>query len=299
MSSVLKNAARKFALKHAPPEIVVLLKSSLANYRSIGGKPFPHKNVYVTETVPGGTVLFLSPHPDDEAIGMGGAMSMHLENQAQVTVLYMTDGRGASAENGELIDIRRKEAESLGEKYNINQIFWTHKDTCLTNSSDTVAAMIELLEELQPTLVYLPTFFDHHFDHFAANQILVDALKRLSPAEMTIAGYEVWDSTPFPNYIVDISSHFEKKAEILSHYATPLKATDFTKLCRYRNSVHYTLYIDSVRSAVEGYAEAFSRFDSATYQMLYDQYLNLLQEHGSLLPSHVMNQTPKTKANAQ
>lgn len=293
MRSFLRNTARKLLLKYAPPEIIVLLKSSIGHHRSKNGQPFPHKNVYVTESVPMGTVLILAPHPDDEAIGMGGVMSMHLENQSAITVLYMTDGRGALSSNGELIDIRRKEAESLAKKYKINQIFWKIEDTCLTNDRDTVSAMIKVLEDLQPTLVYLPSFFDHHFDHFSANQILVDALKKTSPVEMTILGYEVWDHTPFPNYIVNISSHFEKKAHMLSHYTTPLRATDFTKLCRYRNALHYTLYIDSGRSEIEGYAEAFSRLDSATYQALYNQYLGSLQQNGSLLPSHIKTRSPK------
>ena len=278
---------KKLLLKYATPEVIVLLKSTVAQYKSKNGRPFPHKNIHVTDAVPRGKALVLSPHPDDEAIGMGGALSMHLENEDSVTVLYMTNGRGAGATNGELIDIRREEAKSLTEKYKIEQIFWDNEDTCLTNDSATVSSMVKVLEKIRPTVVYVPSFFDHHFDHFAANKILVDALRR-SSVKLTVMGYEVWDNMPFPNFILNVSDHFENKANILSHYTTPLKVTDFTKLCRYRGAVHYTLHIDSTMREKDGYAEAFYRFDSDTYQMLYSDYLLGLEENGSSLPANVI-----------
>ena len=287
MVSIFKNTTRKLLLKYATPEVIVLMKSTIAQYKSKSGRPFPHKNIYITDSAPSGKVLVLSPHPDDEAIGMGGALSMHLGNQDSVTVLYMTNGRGAGASNGDLIDIRRKEAESVAEEYNIKQIFWDFEDTCLTNDNATVSAMAKVLEEIKPTVVYVPSFFDHHFDHFSANKILVDALKKIS-VKLTIMGYEVWDNMPFPNFILNISDHFEKKAGILSHYTTPLKTTDFIKLCQYRDALHYTLYVDSARKEIDGYAEAFYRLDSETYQTMYNDYLVALEENGSSLPENVV-----------
>ena len=43
-------------------------------------------------TIVSAPVLILSPHPDDEAIGMGGTLCKHLDNGSDVTVLYLTDG---------------------------------------------------------------------------------------------------------------------------------------------------------------------------------------------------------------
>lgn len=288
MRSILKNTIRKLLLKYAPPEVIVWLKSAVAQYKSKNGNPFPHKNIYLTDCAPQGKVLVLSPHPDDEAIGMGGALSMHLENQNPVTVLYMTNGSGVGTSNGELVDIRRNEAKSLGEKYSIEQIFWDVEDTQLTNDSETISAMSKVLEDVQPAIVYVPSFFDHHFDHFSANQILVDALNSVSSMQMTIMGYEVWDNMPFPNFILNISPYFKQKVEMLSQYTTPLKSTDFIKLCTYRDALHYTLHLDSIRREIDGYAEAFYRLDSGIYQTLYKGYLQSLRDNRSLLPSHVV-----------
>lgn len=269
--------------------MVILLKSLNSSLKSQNGKPFPHRNISISDSVQSGKVLILAPHPDDEAIGMGGVLSMHLENNDEVTVLYMTNGKGAGNSSGELVAIRRKEAESLGKSSGISQIFWEFDDTCLTNDEVTVSALINVLDQVHPAIIYVPSFFDHHYDHFSANQILIDALKNISPAQLIVAGYEVWDQIPFPNHIVDISRYFEQKSRLLAHYSTPLKATDFIKLCKYRNALHFFLYLDSARKESEGYAEAFCWFDYKTYMELYHQYLKTLKEHHSRLPSHLID----------
>ncbi|MFQ5615234.1 MAG: PIG-L deacetylase family protein [Anaerolineales bacterium] len=296
----IKSLVRKSLFRIATPELMIALKHLRAKYSKthIEKKPFPQRNLHATNSVPARKVLVLSPHPDDEAIGLGGALSMHIENQSEVTVLYLTDGRGpgaaesnslsAAAELPKLAIVRRKEAESIGDDYPINQIFWEIKDNHLTNDSETVSALVDVLTNVQPELIYLPSFFDHHYDHFSANQVLVDALNKFPHSRMTILGYEVWDNTPFPNHILDISAHFEQKAKILSYYKTPLKYTDFIKLCRHRNALHYLLYVDSLDKQPEGYAEAFYRLDSITYRRLFDENLQALKEHRSLLPSHLV-----------
>lgn len=293
MRSLLRKAAHRLARKYATPEIMVFLKSQQAHRRAKHGQPFPHKNVHVANSVPTGTVLILSPHPDDEAIGAGGVLNMHLTNGSNVTVLYLTDG-SAGDQSGELAAVRRKEAVSITETYRFEQVFWEHRDMSLGNDAQTVSALVALLQKIQPETIYLPSFFDHHFDHFTTNQILVEALKQMPAGQFTLYGYEVWDNMPFPNHIVDISDHFDKKADILSHYQTPLQATDFIQLCRYRDALHYTLFIDSRKKKSEGYAEAFYRFDAQTYINLYEQYLEQLQVNGSLLPENVMQHEATT-----
>jgi len=68
---------------------------------------FPKRNVTVASQVPAGRVLVLSPHPDDEAIGMGGTLAMHAAGGSEVTVVYLTDGGGLDEPRDELIRTRR------------------------------------------------------------------------------------------------------------------------------------------------------------------------------------------------
>jgi len=288
MSPSLRSLARGTLLRlvHriAPTEAETALRFLEA--RSLAA--FPKRNVTVTAEVPACRVLILSPHPDDEAIGMGGVLAMHVANGSEVSVLYLTDGGGLDEPREVMIRTRRAEAEALGASLGVRQIFWDNVDTQLTNDAPTVAAMVRVLEELRPEHVYTPSLFDHHHDHFATNQVLVDALERLPSCRPQVAGYEVWDNVPFANYVVDITAKAGAKEAALAHYATPLSYTDFPRLCRYRNSVHYTLHIDSrLEHAGVGLAEAFLRYDAELYGDLFRTWVRTLNRDGNHQTSHL------------
>lgn len=283
LSKGVTGAVRRLAFKYAPPEVVTLVRQ----LRLGKNAAFPAKKLEISVSVPAGPVLVLAPHPDDEVIGPGGALSLHLKQGDEVTVLYMTNGRGLESPGGEMIGIRRQEAESLGRSFGFKQLFWDVEDTRLTNDTAHVTELGKILSDMNPSAVYLPSFFDHHFDHFAANRLLADALSHSGCGETTIFGYEVWDNMPFPNLLVDISNQFEQKAAMLRHYKMPMLATDFIEMCRYRNSLHYTLNIDSSIRDARGFAEAFYKFDSATFCTVFYQVLQTLRKNGSALPAHV------------
>jgi len=288
MSPSIKSLARGALLRAvhriAPTEAETALRFLEA--RSFAA--FPKRNVTVVSQVPRGRVLILSPHPDDEAIGLGGTLCMHVDNGSEVTVLYLTDGGGLDEPREPMIETRRAEARSLGARLGLRQVFWENVDTRLTNDPATVGRLVALLREIAPEHIYAPSIFDHHYDHFATNQVLVDALGQLPQLRPPVAGYEVWDNVPFANYVVDVSEHAEAKDAALAHYATPLSYTDFTRLCRNRNSVHYTLHVDSrIERAGRGFAEAFLRYDAELYCELFRGYVAALRHDRSPLPSHL------------
>lgn len=280
-----RGALRRLAQRLAPPEITTALKF----LRAQGGPAFPRRNVEVVARVPRARVLVLAPHPDDEAIGLGGTLALHLANGSQVCVAYLTDGGGPDeTRRAELVRVRRAEAEALGRDAGVRQVFFDRRDTRLTNDGPTVRLLVELLRELAPEVVYAPSLFDHHYDHFTTNQVLADALAEHPGLEATVAGYEVWDNIPFPNWLVDVSATIDRKDELLAHYATPHRYTDFTKLCRQRASVYYTLYVNSaIEHADKGFAEAFLRFDAAAFRRLQAGYVAALRADRSGLPAHL------------
>ena len=287
LGRLYRGALRRLARRLAPPELSTALE--LAHRAS--NPIFPNRNLIVAGTVPTGRVLVLSPHPDDEAIGMGGTLAMHAANGSEVTVLYLTDGGGPPAsEDGRGVDrteqirLRREESQSVGRDLGIRQVFWDNADTRLKDDTATIDAMTALLEKVEPEHVYAPSLFDNHFDHFATNRILGATLERLRGLEATVAGYEVWDTIPFPNYLVEVSSVIEKKDAILARYTIPHRYTDFTDLCRKRASVHFTLHVDSARErAATGFAEAFLRFDTVLYRETLAAYVDALRSSGSEL----------------
>jgi N-acetylglucosamine malate deacetylase 1 len=58
-------------------------------------------------------VVILAPHMDDEVIGCGGTLRKHVLNGADVTVVFLTDGRyGSSTLNDLLGAARRRQRRS-------------------------------------------------------------------------------------------------------------------------------------------------------------------------------------------
>lgn len=281
--SLARGALRRTLARIAPSE----LGTALRTLRAPASTAFLRKNVTVERELPAERVLVLSPHPDDEAIGPGGTLVAHRRAGSPVRVVYLTDGGGVGGDRAALIATRRAEARAAGALLGCEQVFWDHPDTALVNDPPTVAALVGQLEEFRPERIYLPSFFDTHFDHFATNQVLVDAVAA-SGWEGLVCGFEVWDAVPFPNYLVDVSSCVAEREAILACYRTPHATTDFTKLARYRSSVHYTLFVNSHRDRVDrGYAEAFLRFEARTWCAMQRAYLDALRAAKSPLAARV------------
>tara|TARA_Y100000310_G_C20612030_1_gene778512 strand:+ start:333 stop:1157 length:825 start_codon:yes stop_codon:yes gene_type:complete len=271
----IKRYIKKYLLDRLSSQFLALVKTSFHSSR------FKLLRNVVVNELPKESVLVIAPHPDDEIIGMGGSINLHLEKQSKVTVLYMTDGRneaGLNISKDRIVEVRKQEAQLIGKRFDINQIFWEIKDGQLESSSTTIDKMIKVLNDIQPDTIYLPSMFDFHHDHFMANKILVDSINESEIGLKSIVGYEVWSNIPFPNYIVDISSCYEMKKEMLSYYKVSQTNYDYFKLCEYRNSLHYALYIKvNYNAKANGYAEGFYRVDSEIYQEIFYNYVAVLK----------------------
>ncbi len=247
---------------------------------------FAPTEVQVLRELPKERVLILAPHPDDEVIGMGGCLAHYLDNGSEVTVLYLTDGGGLQDDRQGLVRRRRKEAETVAERFPMRQIFWTRPDTRLAPDEAAAKDLRGVLEQCRPDTVYLPSFFEHHYDHYAANAVLHRALLS-GKARGTVAGYEVWDNLPFPNLVVDVSAAIDRKQEMMELYKTPMATTDFVELIRHRAALHYLLLVDSRRRTPAGHAEAFYRLDARTFVNRFGEWDAILRARGSALTSHL------------
>jgi N-acetylglucosamine malate deacetylase 1 len=257
----IRSFIRRLLVERASPEFLLYLKhlrSSKDSGFALGRKSTVYRSVARQ------SVLILAPHPDDEAVGLGGTLSMHLEAGSDVTVLYMTDGSltDPSFDPVEMAKIRRREAEALGTAYGLRQLFWETRDQTLDADPEAVMRLGELLEKIRPQSVFVPSPIDAHRDHFAANRILVGALDQRSSTAMEVFGYEIWTDIPFPNHVVEITSFFEKKLEMVAYYRSQAALCDFAGLCRSKNALNHFRHVHCLES---GYAEAFLRFSAETY----------------------------------
>lgn len=221
----------------------------------------------------GGRVVVLAPHMDDETIGCGGTLARHVDAGADVTVIFLTDGRQGSprvqsasgeeraAAERELVIERKAEAQLALAALGVKHIeYLDAPDTRLESDGDVAGKLGTLLETLRPDRVYLPFFLEQHPDHRAASRVLVDAVAGRA-LSFECHGYEVW--TPLlPNTKVWIDTTFDRKKAAMAHYRSQLDDTNdlmhaMTGLAAYRSVV---------RSHTPGrYAEAFFSLPLAQY----------------------------------
>src|ERR1700759_525793 len=124
----------------------------------------------------GERLLVLAPHPDDEAIGCGGLIALHLAERRQVRVVIATDGAAATQAADPDAYRAQREQESLrglallaGSDARMPQVdFLRHPDRQLAAQQDALRAQLrELLVEFRPDLIAVTSPIELHVDHRA------------------------------------------------------------------------------------------------------------------------------------
>jgi LmbE family N-acetylglucosaminyl deacetylase len=224
---------------------------------------------------PGGEkTVVLAPHMDDEIIGCGGTLALHAARGADVTVIFLTDGRrggtptAEQAERGlSIVDVRKDEARAALGEIGIRKIeFLDAADGSLGANPETAIRLRELLQRTQPEIVYLPHFFEQHEDHRAVSPLLRQAVEG-TRLEFQCHGFEVW--TPlFPNCFVQIDATVELKRRALSQYASQLAEAHY---------LHTSLGLSAFRSSAVldencRFVEAFCAHPLQQYLQFYRSF---------------------------
>ncbi len=142
---------------------------------------------------PVGKILVLAPHMDDETIGCGGTLALHAQRGAQITVVFLTDGRNGSSEvntlygeererrQRELIELRTTEARAALQRLGVNRMICLDaEDGALDKCAWVAEKLRDVLVKQRPDIVYLPFYLEEHPDHRAASRVLLDAVDRHS-----------------------------------------------------------------------------------------------------------------------
>ena len=212
-------------------------------------------------------VLVLAPHMDDETIGCGGTLALHARRGAQITVMFLTDGRNGSSDintlpaeerlrrQQEYIEIRTSEARAALLRLGVNKMICLDaEDGALSQCTWAAEKLRDVLRKFQPDLVYVPFYLEEHADHRAASQVLLDAVAGTS-LQFQCIGYEVW--TPlFPNCLVRIDATVDTKKQALQEYRSQLQQCDYLHASIGLNA-HRSAGLLQAPNSTGGYAEAF------------------------------------------
>jgi N-acetylglucosamine malate deacetylase 1 len=189
-------------------------------------------------------VLVVAPHPDDEALGCGGAICLHCRRGETVRVAFLTSGeRGIDGVAPQLArSVREAEAAAAADVLGVTGMdFLRLPDLALSSHvEDGARRLAGVLEATPPGLIYLPHPVEDHPDHQAALPVVVAALARVAARARwpELRAYEVW--TPMPRYgwPEDISPVMARKLRAVRCYRSQLHAFRYDRailgLNRYR-----------------------------------------------------------------
>ncbi|MGI8603237.1 MAG: PIG-L deacetylase family protein [Verrucomicrobiales bacterium] len=192
-----------------------------------------------------GRILVIAPHPDDEAIGLGGTLRRHIEQGDHVEVIFLTSGEKGSPTHSpeQLRPMREREAEAAANILGYQHLeFWRQPDGALEVTDDLVARLASKLNETRPNLVYVPHEGEMHPDHRAAARLVARAAASLNHDAPSVLLFEVWTPLQQFDYVEDISAQIDTKLNAIRAHKSQCDIMRFDEaakaLSRYRGEMH-------------------------------------------------------------
>jgi LmbE family N-acetylglucosaminyl deacetylase len=181
-------------------------------------------------------IAVIAAHPDDEAIGMGGALLKFKQLGYEVHLLFISDGiTSRSGQEKIIIDARRKnfqQAMSFLSPSSYQALEYPDNKLDSIPLLEIVQKIEEFLYKVRPDMLFTHFIDDLNIDHQIVSKSSVVATR---PGSRTfvkeILCFEVLSSTDWnlgrrkfaPNYYIDISDFIEKKILYMSAYKDEIK----------------------------------------------------------------------------
>lgn len=180
-------------------------------------------------------ILIVSPHPDDETLGVGGSISKFITQGHDVMILTVS-GHLPPLYSKEEYEITLKEAYEAYKILGVNKsIFLEIPATMIGEEPVHVfnGKISSVLKEFEPNIVFCP-FPDRHIDHrliFESCMVATRPVGFGKKIEM-VAAYETLSETHWnaphiepnftPNWVIDITEHIEIKLQALKCYKSQI-----------------------------------------------------------------------------
>ena len=182
--------------------------------------------------------VVLSPHPDDESLGVGGLIAAARAERQRVDVVILTDGSGSHPRSvayprDKLVALRRVEAERAAERLGVPLDRLAHlglPDTQAPSEGPAferaVERIVAIVDDAGAQSLFVSWGRDPHCDHEAADRI-ARAVRARRP-HVKLWSYPIWgwfrdpeveiDEPPPQGARIDISAWLPaKRAAIAAH----------------------------------------------------------------------------------
>ncbi|NEX19239.1 glycosyltransferase [Thiorhodococcus mannitoliphagus] len=172
--------------------------------------------------MPGVSALILAPHPDDEVLGCGGAIMRHVAANDPIQVAIVTDGAfGSAQDRAHQTRTRQHESRCAAKVLGYDNLeFWELPDRGLAYGEPLIRRILAAIEAQRAELVYAPSWWEMHPDHFVLALATAEAIRRCS-RPLRLMMYEI--GVPLhPNRLLDITDLVERKEAAIACFASQL-----------------------------------------------------------------------------
>ncbi|MBN2458165.1 PIG-L family deacetylase [Candidatus Woesearchaeota archaeon] len=176
-------------------------------------------------------VLVVAAHPDDEILGVGGALIKHHCQGDDIYVCMVTKAYEPEWSK-KYIKTKKDEASKVDRLLGIKKRYYCDFPTVKLNTiphGEFNRKIAEIINETCPDVIYTHFKNDVNLDHrIIFNAVMVGA--RPGNRQIGIICFETpssteWSNVPFhPNHYVDIKEHLDKKVKAFSLYKSEVKA---------------------------------------------------------------------------
>lgn len=187
-------------------------------------------------------ILIVAAHPDDEALGCGGAIARHSEKGDNVHVIYMTNGVSARNFSTQDIQNRQKAAKKAAKILGISSVnFFDFPDNKMDSIPllDIVQAIESVTKDINTKVIYTHHIGDLNVDHQITHKAVMTAFRPTPWSSIKeIYTFEVMSSTDWnfsekntfnPNYFIEISNFIDLKLSALKAYNMELRNTPHSR----------------------------------------------------------------------
>lgn len=185
------------------------------------------------------SILIIAAHPDDEVLGVGGAILKHIAEGDTVDILILGDGE-LSRDSGteDSVKERANQAIQVGKKLGVARVYL---EKLPDNQFDSlpllsiVKVVEKYIEKARPTIVYTHHWADLNVDHKLTLQAVLTAC-RPQPGFCVkkILAFETPSSTEWekkrgdsvftPIEYHNITDYIERKIEVLKQYEAEMRS---------------------------------------------------------------------------
>jgi len=123
------------------------------------------------------TVLGIGGHPDDLEIFCGGTLAKFSSQGWKVVMVSVCSGdKGVSSDRkGDIVLIRKKEAENSAKVIGADSIILGFSDSSIFPGEKLRNSLVELIRKIQPTLILTHFIEDYHADHRVVAEEVVNS----------------------------------------------------------------------------------------------------------------------------